>query len=110
MRRRTAAEKGREKVARNAVRPLADQVDFLRAPQSDLAELRRTVAPLARRLAAKLAARRRSGREGRLDFRRTVRASLATGGMPLVTHHRPRTCSWLNWSTGTSCRPAPPTS
>jgi uncharacterized protein len=90
VRRRTAAQKGRDKVARSAVRPLADQVDFLRAQQSDLAELRRTVAPLARRLAAKLSARRRLGREGRLDFRRTVRASLATGGMPLVTHHRPR--------------------
>ena len=90
VRRRTAAEKGRDKVARNAVRPLADQVDFLRAQQSDLAELRRTVAPLARRLAAKLSARRRLGRAGRLDFRRTVRASLATGGLPLVTHHRPR--------------------
>jgi uncharacterized protein len=90
VRRRTAAEKGREKVARTAVRPLADQVDFLRAQQADLAELRRTVTPLARRLAARLSARRRLGREGRLDFRRTVRASLATGGMPLVTHHRPR--------------------
>jgi uncharacterized protein with von Willebrand factor type A (vWA) domain len=90
VRRRTAAEKGREKVARTAVRPLADQIDFLRAQQADLAELRRTVTPLARRLAARLSARRRLGREGRLDFRRTVRASLATGGMPLVTHHRPR--------------------
>ena len=90
VRRRTAAEKGRDKVARTAVRPLADQVDFLRAQQADLAELRRTVAPLARRLAARLSARRRLGREGRLDFRRTVRSSLATGGMPVVTHHRPR--------------------
>jgi uncharacterized protein with von Willebrand factor type A (vWA) domain len=90
VRRRTAEEKGRDKVARNAVRPLADQVDFLRAQQSDLAELRRTVAPLARRLAARLSARRRLGRAGRLDFRRTVRASLATGGVPVVTHHRPR--------------------
>jgi uncharacterized protein with von Willebrand factor type A (vWA) domain len=90
VRRRTAAEKGREKVARSAVRPLADQVDFLRAQQADLAELRRAVAPLARRLAVKLSARRRMGREGRLDFRKTVRASLGTGGVPVVTHHRPR--------------------
>jgi uncharacterized protein with von Willebrand factor type A (vWA) domain len=90
VRRRTATEKGRDKVAKSAVRPLADQVDFLRAQAADLAELRRAVAPLARRLAVRLSARRRSGREGRLDFRKTVRASLATGGVPVVTHHRPR--------------------
>jgi uncharacterized protein with von Willebrand factor type A (vWA) domain len=90
VRRRTAAEKGRDKVAKNAIRPLADQVDFLRAQSADLAELRRAVAPLARRLAVRLSARRRLGREGRLDFRKTVRASLATGGVPVVTHHRPR--------------------
>jgi uncharacterized protein with von Willebrand factor type A (vWA) domain len=90
VRRRTAAEKGRDKVAKNAVRPLADQVDFLRAQSGDLAELRRAVAPLARRLAVRLSARRKMGRQGRLDFRKTVRASLATGGVPVVTHHRPR--------------------
>ncbi|MGY1688766.1 vWA domain-containing protein [Geodermatophilus sp. SYSU D01105] len=90
VRRRTAAERGRDRVAKNAVRPLADQVEFLRAQSADLAELRRTVAPLARRLAVRLSARRRHGREGRLDFRKTVRASLGTGGVPVVTHHRPR--------------------
>ncbi|MGY1700754.1 vWA domain-containing protein [Geodermatophilus sp. SYSU D00766] len=90
VRRRSAAERGRDRVAKSAVRPLAEQVDFLRAQQADLAELRRAVAPLARRLAVRLSARRRMGREGRLDFRRTVRASLGTGGVPVVTHHRPR--------------------
>ncbi|MGY2066162.1 vWA domain-containing protein [Blastococcus sp. SYSU DS0619] len=90
VRRRTAAEKGRDRIAKNAVRPLADQVDFLRAQAADLAELRRAVAPLARRLAVRLSARRRLGRQGRLDFRKTVRASLGTGGVPVVTHHRPR--------------------
>ena len=90
VRRRSAQERGRDKVARTAVKPLADQVDFLRAQTADLAELRRSVAPLARRLATRLSARRKAGREGRLDFRKTVRASLATGGVPVVTHHRPR--------------------
>ena len=89
VRRRLAEEKGVESVSKTAVKPLTEQVDFLRASRADLVELRRTVFPLARRLATRLTARRRLGRQGRLDFRRTVRASLATGGVPLVTHHRP---------------------
>jgi uncharacterized protein with von Willebrand factor type A (vWA) domain len=90
VRRRVAEERDRDQVARTALPPLADQVDFLRAQRDELAAMRRTVHPLARRLASRLAARRRLGRAGRLDVRRTVRASLGTGGVPLVTHHRPR--------------------
>jgi uncharacterized protein len=90
VRRRVAEERDRETVARTALRPLVDEVDFLRAQRDDLAAMRRTVHPLARRLAARLAARRRLGRAGRLDVRRTVRASLGSGGVPLVTRHRPR--------------------
>ena len=89
VRRLLAEDKGVEKVARTAVRTLPEDVDFVRATAADIAELRRTVLPLARRLAVRLAARRRLGRRGRLDFRRTVRASLSTGGVPVVTHHRP---------------------
>ncbi|MFC7593219.1 VWA domain-containing protein [Nonomuraea antimicrobica] len=47
------------------------------------------VHPLARRLAARLTIRHRKGRRGRLDFRRTMRASLQSGGVPLDTHFRP---------------------
>ena len=89
VRRRLAEDRGPEALSKTAVQPLAEQVDFLRASRNDMAELRRQVFPLARRLATRLTAKRRLGRSGRLDFRRTVRASLATGGVPLVTHHRP---------------------
>jgi uncharacterized protein len=90
VRRRLAEERGVEAVSHTAVAPLIEQVDFQRASRDDLAALRRQVHPLARRLATRLSARRRLGRSGRLDMRRTVRASLGTGGVPLVTHHRPR--------------------
>ncbi len=90
IRRRLAEERGVEQVTGTAVRPLVEQVDFLRASREDLRLMRRQVYPLARRLATRLAARRRSGRSGRLDVRRTVRASLGTGGVPITTHHRPR--------------------
>jgi len=89
VRRRLAEDRGAQRIARTAIRPLAEQVEFLRASRADLVELRREVHPLARRLATRLTARRRLGRSGRLDFRRTVRASLATGGVPVVTHHKP---------------------
>jgi hypothetical protein len=90
VRRRLAEENGAERVARSNIRPPLEQVDFLRATRADLAALRREIYPLARRLAARLTVRHRRGRRGRLDFRRTVRTSLSTGGVPLTTHHRPR--------------------
>ena len=82
-RRRVAERRGRDEIARRAVAPTADRVDFLLAGRTQLAELRRTVQPLARRLATRLAARRRKAARGSIDLRRTVRASLSTGGVPM---------------------------
>ncbi len=90
VRRRLAEDRGPQAVARTSAPPLLDQVEFLRASRDDLAALRRAVHPLARRLATRLAARRRTGRSGRLDVRRTIRASMGTGGVPVVTRHRTR--------------------
>lgn len=82
-RRRVAERRGREEIARRAVTPTADRVDFLIAGRAQLAELRRAVQPLARKLATRLAARRRKAARGTIDLRRTVRASLSTGGVPM---------------------------
>ncbi len=45
--------------------------------------MRRTVRPLARKLATRLAARRRRAARGTVDLRRTLRGSLSTGGVPV---------------------------
>jgi uncharacterized protein len=89
-RRRLAEEKGPRHVAEVVVRPAIDRLDFTAARRSDLEEMRREIYPLARRLAVRLTKEQHARRRGPLDFRRTVRASLATGGVPLETHHRPK--------------------
>ncbi|MGW2046313.1 VWA domain-containing protein [Streptomyces sp. NPDC001858] len=82
-RRRVAERRGRDEIARRAVAPTADRVDFLYAGQDRLAELRRMVQPLARKLATRMAARRRRAARGTIDLRRTLRGSLSTGGVPM---------------------------
>ncbi|MGV9881537.1 vWA domain-containing protein [Streptomyces sp. NPDC003006] len=82
-RRRVAERRGTEEIARRAVATTADRVDFLLAGRAHLDELRRAVHPLARRLATRLAARRRRAAHGTIDLRRTLRGSLSTGGVPM---------------------------
>jgi hypothetical protein len=89
-RRRIAEKKGPDHVADVAVRPTIDRLDFTAARKADLEEMRREIYPLARRLATRLTKEHHARRRGPLDFRRTVRASVSTGGVPLTTHHRPR--------------------
>ena len=98
IRRRLVADRGREAVAKTLRRPLVEDVDLMHATSNDLAEMEAAIGPLTRKLAARLA-RRRKKRAGRLDFRRTVRKSLATGGVPAdpqFKHPRPhRPEVWL---------------
>jgi uncharacterized protein len=90
VRRRLAEETDAASVARTAVRPTVERVNFLGATRADLGAMRREIQPLARRLASRLAIDQRRGKRGQLDFRRTIRASLSSGGVPLTTHYRPR--------------------
>lgn len=58
-------------------------------PIQDLAAVHRVVAQLKRRLATQGKELRGSRRHAHVDVRRTMRASLQTGGVPVVLKHRP---------------------
>lgn len=90
-RRRVAERIGRERVATYGVARQAEEVDFLRASQAELAELRRSTQRLARILASRLAVRRRHNRRGEIDLRKTLRRSMSTGGVPIdLVNRKPR--------------------
>src|SRR5437763_8212306 len=59
-------------------------------PLADLAAVHRVVAQLRRRLATQGLQARGHRRHAHVDVRRTMRASLQTGGVPVVLKYRPR--------------------
>jgi hypothetical protein len=82
IRRRLVADRGVEAMAKTLRKPLPEDVDFMHASREEMAALRRSIYPLTRRLAVRLARMRRHGRKGPLDFRSTMRHSLSYGGVP----------------------------
>lgn len=88
IRRRLVADRGVEAMARTLRKPLPEDVDFMHASREEMANLRKALYPLTRRLAVRLARKRRHGRKGALDFRRTVRKSLSYGGVPAEPQFR----------------------
>ena len=82
IRRRLVADRGVEAMAKTLRKPLPEDVDFMHASREEMASLRRAIYPLTRRLAVRLARKRRHGLKGPLDFRNTVRHSLSYGGVP----------------------------
>ncbi|MGW5387900.1 vWA domain-containing protein [Nocardia sp. NPDC003963] len=90
-RRRVAERIGKERVASYGVPRQAEEVDFLRASQTELAELKRSTQRLARILASRLAVRRRHAKRGEIDLRKTLRRSMSTGGVPIdLVNRKPR--------------------
>jgi len=82
IRRRLVVDRGPEAMARSLRAKLPEDVEFMHASREEMAALQRAIGPLARALAARLAMRRRRHHRGQLDFRSTVRHSLAYGGVP----------------------------
>jgi len=82
IRRRLVADRGAEAMAKTLRKPLPEDVEFMHASRDEMQNLKKSLQPLTRKLAARLARKRRHGRKGPLDFRNTVRHSLAYGGVP----------------------------
>ena len=83
IRRRLVADRGSEALAKSIRKPLPEDIDVMHATRDELVALRKSLAPLSRKLAVRLARKRRHGRKGPLDFRSTMRHALSTGGVPM---------------------------
>lgn len=88
IRRRLVEDRGAEALARSVRTPLPEDIDVMHATRDELTALHRALHPLSRKLAVRLARKRRHGRRGALDFRATVRSSLSTGGVPVEPRFR----------------------
>jgi uncharacterized protein with von Willebrand factor type A (vWA) domain len=88
IRRRLVEDRGAQALAKSVRKPLPEDLDVMHATRDELATLQRALQPLSRKLAVRLARRRRHRRRGPLDFRATVRRSLSTGGVPVEPRFR----------------------
>lgn len=81
IRRRLVADRGAEAVAKTVRQALPEDIEFMHASRQEMEALKATISPLARKLAARLAQKRKHGSRGPLDFRSTIRHSLSFGGV-----------------------------
>jgi uncharacterized protein with von Willebrand factor type A (vWA) domain len=80
---RLVEDRGAQQVAASRRLPLVEDIDLMHATRAEIAEVEKAIAPLARKLSTRLSQRRKHGRSGRLDVRRTIRRSLGHGGVLL---------------------------
>ncbi|HUX04563.1 MAG TPA: VWA domain-containing protein [Acidimicrobiales bacterium] len=89
IRERLVADRGSQALAKSVRRPLPEDLDVMHANRDEMAQLERALRPLSRKLAVRLARRRRRRRRGPVDLRHTVRRSLSTGGVPIDLRFKP---------------------
>jgi hypothetical protein len=88
IRRRLVADRGPESLAKSLRRPLPSDVEFMHASAEELLAMSKAIQPLTRKLATRLAHKRRHQRKGTLDFRSTMRHSLSYGGVPVEPRYK----------------------
>jgi uncharacterized protein len=89
IRERLVDDRGSRALAKSVRKPLPEDLDVMHANREEMAQLERALRPLSRKLAVRLARKRRRRRRGPVDLRHTVRRSLSTGGVPLDLRFKP---------------------
>jgi len=89
IRERLVEDRGAEALAKSVRKPLPEDLDVMHANRDEMAQLERALRPLSRKLAVRLARKRRHKRRGPVDLRHTVRKSLSTGGVPIDLRFKP---------------------
>jgi len=89
IRERLVQDRGAEAMAESVRETLPEDVDVMHANREEMEQLERALRPLSRKLAVRLARRRRHRRRGPIDLRHTVRSSLSTGGVPIDVRFKP---------------------
>ena len=89
IRERLVEDRGAEALAKSVRKPLPEDLDVMHANREEMAQLERALRPLSRKLAVRLARKRRHKRRGAVDLRHTVRRSLSTGGLPIDLRFKP---------------------
>jgi hypothetical protein len=89
IRERLVEDRGAAALAKSVRKPLPEDLDVMHANREEMAQLERALRPLSRKLAVRLARKRRRRRRGPVDLRHTVRRSLSTGGVPLDLRFKP---------------------
>ena len=89
IRERLVDDRGAEALAKSVRKPLPEDLDVMHANREEMAQLEHALKPLSRKLAVRLARRRKRRRRGPVDLRSTVRRSLSTGGIPIDLRFKP---------------------
>ena len=75
IRERLVEDRGSRALAKSVRKPLPEDLDVMHANRDEMAQLERALRPLSRKLAVRLARKRRRRRRGPVDLRHTVRRS-----------------------------------
>jgi hypothetical protein len=84
------SELGSEALETVLIRENVNQLDFYRLSVPQVAEIRKKISKLAHKLASRLSFRHKKAKHGKIDLYRTIRKSMAYGGVPISPAFRDR--------------------